>query len=175
VSSRSWGVAAVALFGVLMLGSCDDDDTPTDVVGSADAITAAVAWQAGEQEPVIADDGDVQLPVIYVVADTGSSFDVGIQAAVAEATVDWATVRFADDIAEAFDENVEGDPVRDDGAMLLVGPIPEPARSIELPVVRYTALDDSEPFILEIVGEPAPDDTSDDPAPRATVMSATQP
>jgi hypothetical protein len=167
-------VGAVALLGVFALASCDDE-TPADVVGPADAITAVVAWQAGEQEPVIADDGEVQLPVVYVVADAGTTIDVGVQADVAESTVDWATVRFADDIADTFDPDLEGEPVRDDGVMLLVGPIPEPARSIELPVVRYTAVDDVEPFVVEIASEPAPDDTSDVPAPRATVTSATQP
>jgi hypothetical protein len=84
-------------------------------------------------------------------------------------------VRFADDIADTFDPDLEGEPVRDDGAMLLVGPIPEPAPSIALTVVRYTSVDDSEPFVLEVVSEPAPDDTSAIPAPRATVTSATQP
>jgi len=168
-------VGAVALLGAFALASCDDDETPSDVVGPADAITAVVAWQAGEQEPVIADDGEVQLPVIYVVADAGTKIDVGVQADVAESTVDWATVRFADDIADTFDPDLEGEPVRDDGVMLLVGPIPEPARSIELPLVRYTAVDDGEPLVVEIVSEPAPDDTSDVPAPRATVTSATQP
>jgi hypothetical protein len=168
-------VGAVALLGAFALASCDDDETPSDVVGPADAITAVVAWQAGEQEPVIADDGEVQLPVFYVVADAGTTIDVGVQADVAESTVDWATVRFADDIADTFDPDLEGEPVRDDGVMLLVGPIPEPARSIELPLVRYTAVDDGEPLVVEIVSEPAPDDTSDVPAPRATVTSATQP
>ena len=38
-----------------------------------------------------------------------------MQADVAAATVDWATVRFADDVAEAFDPDLEGEPVRDDG------------------------------------------------------------
>jgi hypothetical protein len=168
-------VGAVALLGVFALASCDDDETPSGVVGPADAITAVVAWQAGEQEPVIADDGEVQLPVIYVVADAGTTIDVGVQADVAESTADWATVRFADDIADTFDPELEGEPVHDDGVMLLVGPIPEPARSIELALVRYTAVDDSEPFVLEIVSQPAPDDTSAVPAPRATVTSATQP
>ena len=175
MSNRSWIGAAIAVLGVFSLGSCSGDETASDVVGPADGITAAVAWQADEQEPVIADNGEVQLPVIYVVADSGSSFDVGVQAAVAEATADWATVRFADDIADTFDGAVEGEPVRDDGVMLLIGPIPEPARSIELDVVRYIAVDDSEAFVLEIVSEPAADDTSDVPAPRATVTSATQP
>lgn len=173
--SRVVLAGAVAVLGVLTVASCDDDETDSDLVGPADAITAVVAWQAGEQEPVIADDGEVQLPVIYVVADAGTTIDVGVQAEVAESTVDWATVRFADDIADTFDPDLEGEPVRDDGVTLLVGPIPEPAPSIELDLARYTAVDESEPFVVEIVSEPAPDDTSDDPAPRATVTSATQP
>jgi hypothetical protein len=165
----------VAVLAAFALASCDDDEAASDEVGPADAITAAVAWQAGEQEPVVAADDEIQLPVIYVVADAGTTIDVGVQADVAESTVDWATVRFADDIADTFDPDIEGEPVRDDGAMLLVGPIPEPARSIELTVVRYTSVDESEPFVLEIVSEPAPEDTNDIPAPRATVTSATQP
>lgn len=168
-------LGAVVALGVFAFASCDDDETASDVVGPAAAITAVVAWQTGEQEPVIADDGEVQLPVIYVVAEAGTTIDVGVQADVAESTVDWATVRFADDIADTFDPDVAGEPVRDEGVMLLVGPIPEPAPSIELPLVRYTAVDDGEPLVVEIVSEPLPDDTSDVPAPRATVTSATQP
>lgn len=171
---RVSSVAFVAALAVATLSSCDDEIEP-DVVGPADAITAVVAWQADEQEPVIAENGEVQLPVIYLVADAGATIDVGVQAAVAESTVDWATVRFADDIADTFDPDLEGEPVRDDGVMLLVGPIPEPARSIELPVVLYTSVDDGEPFVVDIVSEPAPGDTSDARVPRATVTSATQP
>ncbi len=141
-----------------------DDAAPADVVGSADAITAAVAWQADEQEPVLDDKGEPLLPVIFVVAGDGTTIDVGVQADVAGATVDWATVRFADRAADAFDPDVEGEPVRDDGVMLLVGPIPEPARTIELDVVRYIALDEGQPLTLEIVSEPSPTDTSDDPS-----------
>jgi hypothetical protein len=168
-------MSAGAALGVFTLASCDDDETTADVVEPADAITAVVAWQTDEQDPVIADDGEVQLPVFYVVADAGTTIDVGVQADVAESTVDWATVRFADDVTDTFDPDLEDEPVRDDGVMLLVGPIPEPARSIELPVIVYTAVDDGEPYVVEIVSEPAPTDTSDVPAPRATVTSATQP
>ncbi len=169
-------IGAVALLGAFALASCGGDDAaPADVVGSADAITAAVAWQADEQEPVLDDKGEPVLPVIFVVAGDGTTIDVGVQAEVAGATVDWATVRFADRAADAFDPDVDGEPVRDGGVMLLVGPIPEPAPSIELEVVRYSALDEGQPLTLEIVSEPSPTDTRDDPAPRATVTSATQP
>ncbi len=169
-------VGAAALLGVLALTACDtNDDAATDVVEPADAIIAAVAWQADEQEPVIDDDGEPVLPVIFVVASEGTTIDVGVQADVAGATVDWATVRFADDAADTFDPDLDSEPVRDDGVMLLVGPIPDPARAIELDVVRYVAVDTSESLTLEIVSEPAPTDTSDTPAPRATVTSVTQP
>jgi hypothetical protein len=167
---------AAALLGVFALGACDsDDDAGPDMVEPADAITAAVAWQADEQEPVLGDDGEPILPVVFVVPGQGTSIDVGVQAEVAGATADWATVRFADNAADTFDPDLDGEPVRDDGVMLLMGPIPEPARSIELDLVRYVALDVGEPFTLEIVSEPSPTDTSDTPAPRATVTSVTQP
>ncbi len=161
---------------MLAIGACDDsDDTATDVVGSADAITAAVAWQADEQEPVLDDNGEVQLPLIFVVAEDGATIDVGVQADVTAATVDWATVRFADDVTDTFDPDLEGEPVRDDGIMLLVGPMPEPAPSIELGLVRYSAVDDGEPIILEITANVRPEDTDPDTALRAIVTAATRP
>ncbi len=155
--------------------ACDSDDpTANDVVGSAEAITATIAWQAGEQEPVIDDNGEARLPVIFVVAGDGSTIDVGVQADVAAATVDWATVRFADDVTETFDPDVDGEPVRDDGAMLLIGPMPEPAPSIELDLVRYYAIDDGEPFALEITIDTTITD-NDSTTPRASVTAVTQP
>lgn len=166
--------AAAALLLVLTVAACDGD-TAGDVVGAADAITAIVAWQAGEQEPVISDDGELKLPVIFVVADGGAMIDVGVQAEVAEATADWATVRFADDVSDTFDPGLEGEPVRDEGAMLLLGPIPEPERRIELDMVRYTAADDGEPFRLEITSNTSTVGTGPDPAPRASVTAVTQP
>ncbi len=173
--ARSAHFGAVALLAALAISSCDSDDpTANDVVGPADAITATIAWQASEQEPVLDDNGEAQLPVIFVVAGDGATIDVGVQADVAAATVDWATVRFADDVTETFDPDVDGEPVRDDGAMLLLGPMPEPAPSIELDVVRYYAIDDGEPFTLEITSDTTITDT-DSSTPRASVTAVTQP
>jgi hypothetical protein len=171
------GIAALAMAAA---GGCSNgDDASSDVVGSADAITAAVAWQADEQEPVLDDDGEAQLPVIFVVADDGATIDVGVQADVAASTVDWATVRFADDVADTFAPDLDGEPVRDDGVLLLLGPMAEPARSVEIDLVRYTAADSGEAFTLEITAETGTDDTGDtgDGAamPRAVVTAVTQP
>jgi hypothetical protein len=166
----------VALALVVAGAACDGDEPDAEpVVGSGDAITAIVAWQAGEQAPVIDDNGEPQLPVIFVVAGDGATIDVGVQASVAEATADWATVRFADDVTDTFDPGVEGEPVRDDGALLLVGPIPEPDREIEVDVVRYTAADDGEALTLEITTDTSPVGTGPDPTPRAVVTAVTPP
>jgi hypothetical protein len=174
--ARAEYLAVAAALSVLALTSCDDDTSPAaDVVEPAEAITAIIAWQADEQEPVLDDDGEPQLPVIFVVAGDGETIDVGIQASVAAATDGWAHVRFADDVADTFDAGTDGEPVRDDGAMLLLGPLPEPASSVEVDLARYTAIDEMEVLQLEISNAIAPDDTAPDPTPTATVTAIRQP
>lgn len=164
----------VGLCALVALAACSSGDrTADDEVGPAEAITAIVAWQADEQEPVLDENGEEQLPVIFVVARDGDSIDVGVQADVAAATADWAMVRFADDAADAFDPDLEGEPVRDDGVLLLVGPMPDPDRSIELEVVRHLAVDVSEPITLQITA--VTDDSDPDTTRRASVTAVTQP
>jgi hypothetical protein len=174
-------LGAAALLAALVVTACDSDNstTTTDVVEPADAITAMVAWQSDERPPVLGDDGNAQLPVIYVVTDDGAVLDVGVQANVAAATVDWATVRFADDVTDTFDPDLTGQPVRDDGVMLLVGAMPEPAPTVELDLVRFYSAAGGEPIKLDIavVDQPAgtdPHNTADE-APRAIVTAVTQP
>ena len=172
---RSAQLVAAALLTAFAVAACDGDEAvATDVVGSADAITAVVAWQADEQEPVLDDNGEELLPVIFVVADIGATIDVGVQADVAAATADWATVRFADDVTDTFNAALDGEPVRDDGVMLLVGPMPDPAQSVEVALVRYRSVDDAESFTLEITSDPTTTDT-DNSTPNASVTSVTQP
>lgn len=164
------------LCALVALAACGSGDrTADDEVGPAEAITAIVAWQADEQEPVLDENGEEQLPVIFVVASDRDSIDVGVQADVAAATADWAMVRFADDTADAFDPDLAGEPVRDDGVLLLVGPMPDPDRSIELDVVRYLAAEVGEPITLEITAEVRTDDSDPDATPRASVTAVTQP
>jgi hypothetical protein len=151
--------------------ACADDPSDGDPnVTPAAAYVALVEWQVSDQEPVLDDDGEVVVPVVFVATDDGSTIDVGVQAEVAEATADWANVRFADQPAETFESGVEGEPVRDDGVMLLVGPLPAAAPSIQLDVVRYVAVDDSEALRVEVAATPGPSDTSA-VSPKAAVTS----
>lgn len=130
--------------------ACGSDDPPNGRLGATDAMTAIVQWQAIEQEPVLDDEGEALLPVIYVVAADGGTIDVGVQAAVAQAVADTAVVRFADDAADAFDLDAEGEPVRDDGALLAVGAVPDPSSVLMVDVDRYTEHEEPETLTVRV-------------------------
>jgi hypothetical protein len=150
----AFGAGALAL----ALAGCGDDGgatAPPPVVEPADAVIAVIEWHADEIEPVLDDSGEPKLPVIYVASLGGDTIDVGIQAAAAERTVDIAIVRFADDRSDAVDSEVDGMPVKDDGVMLLLGEIPEPARIVEFVVARYRSVDHEESMTVEIVASSA--------------------
>jgi hypothetical protein len=158
---------------VIGVTACGNDDAPdSSDVDPAAALTAIVEWQAGEQEPVLDDNGEVQLPVIYVAAADGGTIDVGVQADVAESTVDIATVRFTDDQGDAFDGDLDDQPVREQGVMLLVGPMPEPGPDVLIDVTRYSSVDRSEPFQLKITQPPG---TPGSVGEHATVTVMTRP
>ena len=167
--------AFVGLAALSIAATACNDDQPSIKGGveTAAAYTAIVKWQAGEQEAVTNDEGEEQLPVIYVVAADGEMIDVGVQADVAAATVDIADVRFADESTEAFNDGVDGEPVIADGVMLLMGALPDPAPTIDVEVLRYHSVETSSPFTLQI--------TADDAATQlsgigvATVTSVTEP
>jgi hypothetical protein len=174
VSSRAAAVVSALALAALVT-SCGDDPDPDAVaeVTPAAAYTAIVTWQAGQQEPVVGDDGEAQLPVVYVAAVDGAGIDVGVQAEVAASTAEVAVVRFADDRSEAFDTELPDQPVIDGGSMLMFDELPPPAPTITVDVVRQLAADEAEPLEFELrarpVGQP------DDDAVTAVVTSVTQP
>lgn len=151
---------------VLGVTACDDGDaspqptTPAgdpvmSEIGPGDAITALVRWHADEVGPVVDDAGDEILPVVYVASDSGDTIDVGLQATVAEQTVDDAVVRFADDRAEAIDDGIDGAPVKDDGVLMLLGAMPEPAPSVTFPVTVYRTEADERTIDVEVTATDA--------------------
>lgn len=165
----------VLLAGAVAFGTaCDGDDdpgstSPTDdsvvtEIGRGDAIVALVQWHVGDTEPVVDDAGDEVLPVVYVASDSGDTIDVGLQAAVAERTVDDAVVRFADERAEAIEEGVDGDPVKDDGVLLVLGEMPEPGPSMTFAVTRYRTVDDEETLDVEVTATDTGADVTATPA-----------
>jgi hypothetical protein len=150
--ARRTGWCALGV-GILALIGCDGGDAgpPPPTVEPSDAVIAVIEWQVDELDPVLDESGAPKLPLIYVASLGGGTIDVGIQAAAAESTSEIAIVRFADDRSDAVDSESDGMPVKEEGIMLLIGEIPEPARTVELIVARYRSVDDEETMVVEIV------------------------
>src|SRR6478609_4439574 len=102
---------------VVSAAACTSDGPEPPSVGTADAFTAIVDWQIAKAGPPTTDQ---PLPVIYVTGADGSSIDASVQAKVAANTVDVAKVRFTDVVDDAIDVGTEGEPVKDDGVLLIV-------------------------------------------------------
>jgi len=149
---KKWPAVGFAVALLVATGCSDRSNTTPDAdqVVAADAYIAVVGWEVDEYEPVVDENGDVELPVVYVAPADGETIEVGIQAAVVEATVDMAIVRFADEASEALDTDTEGEPVKDGGVLLIVGDMPDPSRTIELEVVRYQSIGDDSMLTVEI-------------------------
>ena len=113
-------------------------------------MTALVNWAADELPTVENDEGEVELPVVYVTAQDGDTMDAGLQASVVERTNETAIVRFADDRGEAIDGTSDIDAVRDGGVMLVVGDVPEPAPTLDVEVEWYESVDESSTLIVQI-------------------------
>lgn len=170
--ARATAFVGLVALSALSVGCSGSDSSPPGEVDQSGAYTAIIEWQAAEQEPVLNDDGTVKLPIIYVVAADGATIDVGVQASVAAETVDVADVRFADESSEAFDDDLDGAPVIDQGVMLLVGAIPEPAPTIDVDLLRYLNAETSSAFTLKITADDT--DAKSSGIGTATVTSATQ-
>jgi hypothetical protein len=142
-----WILAVVGLAATL--GACASssaDEPPT--VGAGDAYTAIVNWQVGQFGPPTT---GAPLPVIYVTAEDGQTIDPGVQAKVANKTVDVAKVRFADVRNDAIDADVEGEPVKDDGVLLIVDKFDtKGASSLPIGVTVYHDADDTRHLVLVV-------------------------
>lgn len=106
---------------------------------------AEIVRALADDVPVEAD----QLPVVFVVGDEGT-VDIEVQAGAAAALVDEVDVRFVDERVEAFDEGLEGSPVRESGVLAVVGPVPEERRFIEVEVYRYVAAEERELLVVSL-------------------------
>jgi hypothetical protein len=72
-----------------------------------------------------------------------------VQAAVVEMLEDFATIRFVDKKTEAIDDTADGEPVLDDGVLVLLGAVPA-GRSPSIDAERYVDLDDDEHFRISL-------------------------
>ena len=144
------GVAAAACALLAIVGCSSDPEPDRAQVTPTAAYTAIVRWELERNEPVIDDDGNVETPVIYLAAGSGGTVDVRVQADVVSDIDDAAVIRFVDDARDARDDTLDGEPVKDDGVMIMLDEFEADRVNVEARIVRYRSIDDDDAWLLEL-------------------------
>ncbi|MEO7398366.1 MAG: hypothetical protein ABIW84_07370 [Ilumatobacteraceae bacterium] len=145
-----------ALGLMLTTAACASDDDQPRSVSTADAYVAAIRWYAASvpQPDSTAGTVDTGPATVYVAPADGNAIDAGAQASVISAMAemeDTIEVIFADVRDDAIDINDENQPVKDEGALLLVGKVVSGPPPVEVTVEVYRSIDDTESFHMRIV------------------------
>lgn len=149
-SGRAWRVAAAAAALLAIVGCTSDPEPGRSTVTPSDAYTAIVRWEIERSERVVDSDGNVEAPVIYLAAGSGGTVDVGVQADVVSNIDDDAVIRFADDARDARDDDLDNEPIKDDGVMILIDEFEPDQAKVDGRIVRYVSFDDDDAWVLEI-------------------------
>jgi len=153
VSLISASVVAIGI--VLFLAACTSDSGGVKPLSTADAYSAAINWYVDSLPvPPPTTGGDTPGPVIvYVVSETGKAINSQVQASVVADLADRkddVTVRFADVRDDALDVDVEGQPVKDGGVLLLVGEVEERPPPVDLDIDVYRNVDDDVAYTMKV-------------------------
>lgn len=154
------GLAAAALVGC----TSDSDPEPRTVTPTG-AYTAIVRWEIERTDPVVDEDGNVEVPVIYLADGAGGTVDVRVQADVVSNIDDAAVIRFADDARDARDDGFDHEPIKDDGVMLLLDDFEPDQARVDARIERYVSIDDEDTWIVELAA--SGDDVTVESADRA--------
>ncbi|CAN5827216.1 hypothetical protein BH24ACT5_BH24ACT5_25410 [soil metagenome] len=124
-------IAMVA--GMLVVGAVACDD-PSSEHGTRES---RVLMSVIREVATTATTDPESTPVVYVVSVAENGVAATVQAEVAAELKDDIDLRFADERAEAVEEDVDGQPVPNDGVLLLVGDIPVDGSVIDVPIEIY--------------------------------------
>jgi hypothetical protein len=133
----------------LAMGSCGSGG-PSEHEREAN-IYAAVIQAVAPDEPAGpgAETEELERVVYAGSLDEERVISLEVQAAVVEMLEDFATIRFVDEKTEAIDDTADGEPVLDDGVLVLLGAVPT-GRSPSIDAERYVDLDDDEHFRINL-------------------------
>ena len=148
---------AVAAGLVGISAGCESSGGP-ETISTADAYVAAIRWYVDtipDPEPTETTDSVEAGPaLVYIAPADGNPIDASAQAAVVSALSDMTDsieVRFADVRDDAIDIEAEHEPVKEGGALLLVGKVDEGRPPVEVSIEVYHDADDDESFQMRIV------------------------
>lgn len=126
---RLTSLVAITL-AVVSCGSDGADATDRDArvyVSVIRALAPGEPDERGQPDPA-ATTGELDRVIYVGPLDEEQAIPLEVQAAVVEQLVDFATVRFVDERAEAIDDRDHRAPVLEEGVLVLVGPVPAGGR-----------------------------------------------
>lgn len=91
---------------------------------------------------------DEPRPVVYVVGLDGRRIDDEVQAKLVQELDDDINLHIQDDRSEAIDDSEDDEPVREEGILVLLGPVPEEGPRFDLQLERYQSLDAHEELLM---------------------------
>lgn len=143
------GRALVIALVALTACSSSGGSPPTPVDRTVDVYEGIVRWTIGGL-PSPPTTGVEKLPIVYVIAVDGDPIAADSQVEIVRDLKDDATVRFADQRDEAIDDGVEGEPVRDGGILVLVGPVEDGTVPVDVDITLYRTASDERPMRLRL-------------------------
>ena len=140
---------AAAMATTLAVGSCGSGD-PSEHEREANIYAAVIQALAPDESTDAGAEADELDRVIYAGSlDEEHTISLEVQATVVEMLEDFATLRFVDEKAEAIDDTDDGEPVLEDGVLVLLGSVLT-GRSPSIDAERYVDLDDDEHFRISL-------------------------
>ena len=126
----------------LAVGACDSEDSPT-TQRDAEVYGAVIRTLAPEDPGELDAEVDELDTTVYVgPLDDDDDISLEVQVEVVDDLEDFATVTFVDSQDEAIDDAEEGEPVLDDGVLLLLGAVPTD-RAPTVDAERYVDVNDA--------------------------------
>jgi hypothetical protein len=162
-AGRGVGPSARLLAGVSVLigsmfgfGGCSSTPSGVGPIKQADAYAAAINWYIHSvPAPTPTTIGAASHPlIVYVVAESGKAIDSQVQASVIAdmaSRKNEVTVRFADVRDDALDVGLVNQPVKDNGALLLVGEVDEGLPPVRVAMSVYRNAADDQHYEMDIV------------------------
>lgn len=147
------------LSSLLVLAACTSDAPGPRSVSAADAYVAAIEWYVA-QSPIAtvstdtSDGADADPFVLFIAPADGNPIDAQAQVDVVAELADISdlvTVVFTDVRDDAIDIGIEGQPVKDRGALILVGKVREGVPPVDVSIEVYHNVDDDTSYAMRIV------------------------
>jgi hypothetical protein len=158
VSGRRWVSligAAICVSALSLASACSSDSPGVKPIKAADAYTAAINWYVDSlPTPPPTTNGDAPGPaIVYVFSESGQAIPSDVQASVARNMAerkDEVTVFFIDVRDDALDVDLENQPVKDDGVLLLVGDVAEGPPPVNVLLNVYRDGTDNQPYEMKV-------------------------